>query len=92
MPRQRCHVRSPKSRAAGYSRSGKTWVNKRIPRSERKRVREHETYERRQRCKGDSYKKAHRKALKREHRGLSRQGVSKHEGRVGAAVRGQPRR
>lgn len=89
---RRCRVKSPRSRAAGYSQSGRTWVNKRIPKSERRRVREHETYERRQRCKGDSYPKAHKKALRREHRGLSRHGVARHEGRVGAAVRGQRRR
>jgi hypothetical protein len=56
------------------------------------RVREHEKYERSRRCKGDSYPTAHRKALKREHRGLSKHGIARHEGKVGRAVRGSPKR
>lgn len=88
----RCRVKNPPSRTAGYHRNGKVWMNKKIPRGERGRVREHERYEREQRCHGDSYKVAHKKALKREHRGLSRHGVARHEGRVGAAVRGSRKR
>jgi hypothetical protein len=67
-------------------------VSKRIPKSERRRVREHETYERKCRCQGGSYKTCHKKALKKEHQGLSRRGVSRHEGKVGAAVRGEKKR
>ena len=77
----------PRNYLGGYTARGKVWVNKAVPKRFRKRVRAHEEHELKLRKKGWSYKAAHKSALKVEHRGLSKKGIARYEGHMGAIVR-----
>ena len=81
----------PKSKLAGYSSRGKIWINKKIKGADRKRLRIHEKFEYAYRKKtGAGYKKAHKKALKVEMRGMTRRQKAKYSGRLGAIARWYP--
>jgi len=84
-----------RSRLAGYGKRGPIRVNPHVPRSFRKikmrsRLVRHERVERRLRRSGMSYRKAHRKALKSEHAGLTKHQISVYEGKLGATSRWKP--
>ena len=84
-----------RSRLAGYGKRGPIRVNPHVPRSFRKikmrsRLVRHERVERRLRRSGMSYRKAHRKALKSEHAGLTRKQVATYEGKLGSVARWKP--
>ena len=77
---------------AGYGRRGPIRVNPHVPRSfrgikVRSRLLRHEKVERKLRRSGMSYRRAHRRALKSEHRGLSKRQVSMYEGKLGSIAR-----
>jgi hypothetical protein len=55
--------------------------------SMRSRLRAHATTEKRLREKGMSYSLAHKKALKKEHQGLSQKRISTYEGKLGSVAR-----
>ena len=79
--------RSPPSKLAGYNKRGEIWINKKVPRRLRARLRRHEEVEIGFRKKGMTYKQAHRLALKAEHRGLTRRQIAVYEGELGAIAR-----
>lgn len=78
------------SRLAGYGRAGPIRVNPHVPKTYkgiqvRKRLITHEKVERKLRLKdGLTYLEAHAKALKEEHRGLSKRQVQVYEGLLGS--------
>ncbi len=77
-----------KTHIAGYDAKGKIWTKKDLPKGVKKRLKAHEKREYYLRTiKGFSYKKAHKLALKKEHEGLSKKGIAKYEGKIGAYVR-----
>ena len=88
------------NRLAGVRR-GRTWVNRFVPRSitvgakridPRAKLRIHERVERKLMKNGLSYAKAHKIALKSEHRGMTRHQVAVYEGYNGAVARWHPHR
>ena len=84
-----------RSRLAGYGRRGRIRINRHVPRSfrgikVRSRLLRHEKVERRLRRSGLSYRKAHRKALKSEHKGLSKKQIAIYEGKLGSVARWKP--
>ena len=79
-----------RSRLAGYDKHGKIWINPNVPRSMRSRLRTHETVEYTLRQQGMTYRSAHRKALEAEHKGLTRKGIARYEGKLGAIARYKP--
>jgi hypothetical protein len=79
--------RSPPSRLAGYNERGEIWINKRVPRRLRRRLRTHEEVEIGFRNQGMTYKQAHRLALKAEHKGLTRRQIAVYEGELGGIAR-----
>ena len=80
-------VTSPGSRLATYSPNGHIWINAEIPRGMRGRVRKHEQTEYRLRKEGMSQHEAHAKALKAEHKGMTRHQVAVYEGTLGAIAK-----
>jgi hypothetical protein len=89
--------RPPKSRLAGYNKRGRVWINPKIPKrfkgiNLRKRLKAHEITERRLRKRGLSYKKAHKEALKVEHKGLTKKQIRIYEGKLGSIARWHPKR
>ena len=84
-------ISPPKSRLAGYSSRGKIWINSKIKGADRKRLKVHEKFEYAYRVKtGAGYKKAHKKALKVEHKGMTKRQIAKYSGRLGAIARWYP--
>ena len=69
---------------------GKIWINPAVPRCCRRRLRTHEKTEIKHRREGDSYIKAHNKALVVEHKGMTQRQISKYEGHLGAVARWHP--
>jgi hypothetical protein len=84
---------SAKSRLAGYHH-GKIWVSPLIKRkADRKRVLIHEKTELKDReMTGDSYTKAHNKALKAEMKGMTKHQKEVYSGRLGAIARRSKKR
>ena len=78
-------VSAPKLRGqlGGYV-NNRIWVSKAVPKKLRKRIHKHERTELNLRKKGYSYKKAHKIALKAEHKGLTKKGIARYEGKLGA--------
>lgn len=90
-------MRPPKSRLAGYGKKGRIWVNPKVPKkfrgiNVRKRLISHEKAEIKFRKAGLSYRKAHKRALKVEHKGLSKRQIWVYEGKLGSIARWHPRR
>ena len=80
------------SRVAGY-KNNRIWISKNVKCPlMRKRLYTHEKTELQLRKKGYSYKQAHRKALKAEHRGMNKRQIFKYEGKLGAISRWYPAR
>ena len=84
-----------RSRLAGYGRRGRIRVNRHVPESfrgikVRSRLVRHEKVERKLRKSGMSYRKAHRRALKSEHAGLTKHQISVYEGKLGSVARWKP--
>jgi len=82
----------PHSKLAGYGKSGKIWVNPNVPKKLQARLRRHERVERKLRQQGLSYRQAHRRALKEEHRGMTKKQIAEYEGTLGAVARWYPRK
>jgi hypothetical protein len=85
------------SKLAGYGKRGKIWINPHVPKTFKgismfDRLFKHEKVERQLRQKGLTYPKAHEKALKQEHEGLTRKQLRIYEGKLGAIARWLPRR
>jgi hypothetical protein len=79
------------SRIAGYTK-GKVWINKKVPKKLRKRLLTHEKTEVKLRKQGYTYKQAHKRALKAEHKGMTKRQIFKYEGKLGAIARWHPTR
>jgi len=84
-----------RSRLAGYGRRGPIRLNPNVPKTFRKikvrsRLMRHEKVERKLRRSGMSYRKAHRRALKSEHKGLTRKQVAIYEGKLGSVAHWTP--
>jgi len=84
-----------RSRLAGYGKRGPIRVNPHVPKTfrgikVRSRLVRHEKVERKLRRSGMSYRRAHRKALKSEHRGLSKKQIATYEGKLGSVARWKP--
>jgi hypothetical protein len=82
-------IKASSGRLGSYSKHGTIYVNPRIPKtykgiSMRSRVRTHEKVEYAERQKGASYKKAHKIALKAEHKNLTKTQVRQYEGKLGS--------
>ena len=84
-------ISPPKSKLAGYSSRGKIWINKKIKGADRKRILKHEKFEYAYRARtGAGWKQAHKKALKVEHKGMTKRQIAKYSGRLGAIARWYP--
>ena len=84
-----------RSRLAGYGKRGRIRLNPHVPRTYhgikvRSRLLRHEKVERKLRRSGMSYRKAHRRALKSEHAGLTKHQIQVYEGKLGATSRWKP--
>jgi len=87
-----------RSRLAGYGKRGKIWVNPHVPTTFKGitmkiRLLRHEKVERKLRLKqGLTYREAHKKALKKEHKGLTKHQIQVYEGKNGAIARWKPQK
>jgi hypothetical protein len=77
----------PLRKLAGFSKSGKVWVNPNLPVEVQARIRRHEKTYQRVLEQGKSRTEAIKVARKEEHRGLSHHGVMVYEGKVGALTK-----
>jgi hypothetical protein len=83
---------------AGYGKRGPIRINRNVPKSfrgikVRSRLLRHERVERKLRLKqGLPYRKAHRLALKSEHKSLGKRQIAVYEGKLGSVARWKPKR
>lgn len=85
-------MHGPHSRVATRGSRGGIYIHPKVPRSfkgitVRSRLVAHERTEYKLMQKGMSYRQAHAKALKVEHRGLSKKEIAVYEGKVGSIAR-----
>lgn len=76
---------------AGFSKSGKPWVNPAVKQelgaTVTQRIMKHQREFIRQIKKGKSWSQARKSALRAEHRGLTKKQIPKYEGKLGALER-----
>lgn len=85
------------SKLGGYDSRGRIHLNPKVPQTwkgitVKARLRRHETTERDLRKKGLTLKKAHREALKKEHKDLPPHQIQQYEGLLGSIARWHPMR
>lgn len=85
-------MRGPHSKIATHGARGGIYISSRVPESWRgidvkARLRRHERVEYHLMQQGLSYKEAHKKALKQEHKGLTKKQVQAYEGKIGSLAR-----
>lgn len=76
-----------KRKLAGFSKSGKVWVNSALPNAVQARVRRHQKTFQKARLNGASTSEALRLARKAEHKGLGKKQILSYEGHVGALTK-----